>query len=325
MMPSIARQPLNRRFGKIFLLMALLIPAARSSALVIKASAWPESLTVGDRFLYVNVVELQPGMEVEPVTPDQNFGDATVLSAPYRLEKSSANTVAYACTLAVYQPGPARIPTLAFRSANSADTTTYTGDSLSLNIGSVLPADTAGLQIADIKGPRRLREPLWPYFVIVLGVLCLIFAGGYLYRRFTGKIETPALPSTPPWEIALQRLDVLKGERHIDFGRFKQYYFELSMIIRGYLEGRYNTLAVERTTYELEDDPGLKTDLPQNLYENLFDFFDRSDLIKFAKSIPTSENAESDLAFAYDFVVQTKPLPVAEPVVEKAAPQEVKD
>ncbi len=299
--------------------MALLIPTVKSSALVIKASAWPESLTVGDRFLYVNVVELEPGMEVEPITPDQNFGDATVLSPPHRMQKSSANTVAYACTLAVYQPGPAKIPTFAFHSANSADTTTYTGDSLSLNIRSVLPADTAGLQIADIKGPRRLREPLWPYFAIVLGVLFLIFAGGYLYRRFTGKIETPTLPSAPPWEIAFQRLDMLKGERHIDFGRFKQYYFELSMIIRGYIEGRFTTLAVERTTYELEDDQKLKADLQQTLYDHLFEFFNRSDLVKFAKSIPTSENAESDLTFAYDFVVQTKPLPVIEATPEKAS------
>jgi hypothetical protein len=324
MMPSLARKLLNRRYGLMILLMAILIPTVKSSALVIKASAWPESLTVGDRFLYVNVVELQPGMEVEPVTPNQNFGDATILSPPVRMQKSSANTVAYSCTLAVYQPGRAMIPTFAFRSSNSADTTTYMGDSLSLNIRSVLPADTAGLQIADIKGPRRLREPIWPYIVIVIGALFLIFAGSYLYRRFTGRIEAPALPSVPPWEIAFQRLDALKGERHIDFGRFKQYYFELSMIIRGYIEGRYKTLAVERTTYELEDDQKLKTELPHNLYDHLFEFFAQSDLVKFAKSIPTSENAENDLVFAYGFVAQTKPAPIPEPTAENAAPEEVK-
>ncbi len=306
------------------IMFALLYPWAESSALVIKASAWPESLTVGDRFLYVNTIELPPGSEFEPVTPDEKLGDATVLSLPARMEKSSAGTVAYACTLAVYQPGTAKIPTLAFRSSNSSDTTTITGDTLSLNIHSVLPPDTTGLQIADIKGPRRLRGPVWPYIALPLGLVLLWFVGRYLYRRFTGKIVEPVVPPEPPWEIAFRRLDALKGERHIDFGRFKQFYFELSMIIRGYIEGRYDTLAVESTTYELEDDKKLKENLPQPVYSDLFRFFDRSDLIKFAKSIPTASNAEADLAFAYEFVVQTKPQPVPELVPETVTTEEVK-
>ncbi len=308
----------------LVIMFALLYPWTNSLALVIRASAWPESLTVGDRFLYVNTIELPPGSEFEPVTPDEKLGDATVLSLPVRMEKSSAGTVAYACTLAVYQPGTAKIPTLAFRSSNSSDTTTFTGDTLSLNIHSVLPPDTTGLQIADIKGPRRLRGPVWPYFVIPLGLVLLWFGGRYLYRRLTGKIVEPVVPPEPPWEIAFRRLDALKEERHIDFGRFKQFYFELSMIIRGYIEGRFETLAVESTTYELEDDKKLKENLPQPLYGDLFQFFDRSDLIKFAKSIPTAANAESDLAFAYEFVIQTKPQPVPETIPAAEAPEEVK-
>jgi hypothetical protein len=299
--------------------------AANSSALTIKSHAYPESLTVGDRFLFVNTIELQPGMEVDPVTPDEKLGDATVLSRVFRMEKSPANTVAYGCTLAVYQPGPVKIPTFAFRSSNSADTTTYTGDSLTVNIHSILPPDTTGLQMADIKGPRRLRDPIWPYLAIIAGVVLLIFVGGYLYRRFTGKIVAPVLPPVPPWDVAWQRLDALKGERHGEFGRFKQFYFELSLIIRGYIEGRYETPAVESTTYELEDDPKIKTGLSDNLYSSLFDFFTRSDLVKFAKSIPTAKDAEKDMVFAYDLILQTKPLPVPETTPEQPAPAEVKD
>jgi hypothetical protein len=303
----------------------LSIFAANSSALTIRSHAYPESLTVGDRFLYVNTVELQPGMEIDPVTPDEKLGDAAVLSRVFRMEKSPANTVAYGCTLAVYQPGSVRIPTFAFRSSNSADTTTYTGDSLTVNIHSILPPDTTGLQMADIKGPRRLRDPIWPYLAIIAGVVLLIFVGGYLYRRFTGKIAAPVLPPVPPWDIAMQRLDALKGEKHGEFGRFKQFYFELSLIIRGYIEGRYETPAVESTTYELEDDPKIKTGLSGDLYRNLFDFIMRSDLVKFAKSIPTAKDTEKDIAFAYDLILQTKPLPVPETTPEKAAPVDVKD
>lgn len=309
----------KRRHLLWLIIPCILTIGSSASALTIRAKAFPDSLTVGDRFLYVNTVELPPGAEIDAVTPAEKLGDANVLSKVFRLEKSSAGTVAYGCTLAVYQPGLAKIPTFGFRSSNSSDTTTYTGDSLTVNVRSVLPPDTTGLQIADIKGPRRIRGPLWPFLAVPLLVLLLVFGGRYLFRRFTGKIIEPTAPPVPPWDLAWQRLDALKGERHAEFGRFKPFYFELSLIIRGYIEGRFETPAVESTTYELEDNEIIKSGLPSVLYNDLFDFFLRSDLVKFAKSIPTAKDAERDLAFAYDFVLQTKPLPAPEPTSPETA------
>lgn len=289
----------------------------------VKPAIKGDNFTVGDRFLYTNTIALAPGEAFEPLAPEEGkLGDADVLSQIYRMPKPPAGAEVYACTLAVYKPGEARIPTLSFRRANSADTSIFSGDTLTIQIASVLPADTAGLEIADIKGPRRLRGPIWPYLVALGALALLLVCGSILRSRWRKTIETPQPPSVPPWELAMQRLDSLKAARHLDFGRFKEFYFDLSLIVRGYIEGRYETPAVESTTYELENSEVLK-DLPGNHYRRLFDFFSRADMVKFAKSIPTSKDAEVDLSFAYQFVLDTKPAPIDQAVADQPA-EEVK-
>jgi hypothetical protein len=292
----------------------------RAADLHIKATFTPDSLTVGDRFLYTNTVALQPGVTLEPVPIEEGkLGEAMAFSPIRKLDKSTAGTVSYACTLAVYQPGKVTLPTFSFK--RSSDNAILAGDSITVNIRTVLPLDTTGLQIADIRPPRKLRGPIWPYLVILLAIALIVAAVAFLRRRMRGKIIESVIPPIPAWELAYQKLDALKAERYGEFGKFKQFYFELSLIIREYIEGRYHTPAVESTTYELEQN-NILHEMPIESYGHLFDFFNRADLVKFAKSIPTPKDAEADLAFGYSFVDSTKPAPA--PVVETWPQPEVK-
>jgi hypothetical protein len=298
------------KIGKAKIAAALMTAAlypALIGALTIEQSYQPQKLTVGDKFVFKN--EVPAGMGLEPLPLPETFGDATALSQIFKLRKSSKGKEAFACTLAVYKPGEVKIPSFSFRVANSADTAVYTGDTLKIDIMSVLPADTAGLKIAEIREPKRLRGPIWPYIVAPIVIVLLVIGIKLLRDKLRKKALEPAVPPMPAWELAFKRLDELKAERHPEFGRFKQFYFELSLIIRGYIEERYETRAVESTTYELENDDKLAT-LPDDMLARLFELFHRADLAKFAKSIPTINDAESDMSFAYDFVVKTKPLPL---------------
>jgi len=315
------------RYGILLPIMAALLvtfssESARGQIPGIRAFIKPDSLTIGDRFAYVNIIDAPLGTGLEPLPVGEKLGDATVLSPVAKLPGSPAGTISYACTLSVYQPGPVKIPTFAFRDINSPDTNIYSGDTLTINIASVLPADTTGLEMADIRGPRRLRGPIWPYLATAIALALLTYGGLQLRDRWRRKIIQPEIPPVPPWDLAFGRLDALKAERHIEFGRFKQFYFELSLIIRGYIEGRYETPAVESTTHELGGNEAIKS-LPDSLFGRLFVFLERADLVKFAKSIPSTSASEGDLKFAYDFVVQTKPVIVDVSAVA-AVPQEVK-
>ncbi len=282
----------------------------------ISAVIHPESLTVGDKFLYANTVDIQDGYRVEPLPLTDKLGDAFVISDIYKLEERVKGGVSFACTLAVYKPGEIELPTFTFVATDTAGISEeFSGDGIRATIQSILPADTTGLEIADIKEPHRLTGPIWPYFIIPLALALLIYGMILLRRRLGGRTELPMAPPRPPWEIAFERLDSLRGGRHLEFGRFKLYYFELSMIVRAYLEGRYDFPAVESTTYEIENEDRLRP-VSDNLYERLFEFFYRADMAKFAKVVPTPAEAESDLSFAYEFVRETIPV-IEEPTSKK--------
>ena len=306
--------------NKLILLILSLIFAlsvnAAGQQYKIESSVHPESLTVGDKFQYVNRIENPGNVRIEPMPLGEELGDASVLSKVFKLGGQTSDTVAYACTLAVYQPGEVEIPTFTFLATDtSGQSTEFSGEATKLEIKSVLPPDTSGLEIADIKEPYRLRGPIWPYLLIPLAVAIIVLGLVLLRKRLRGKAVVPELPPRPPWEIAFEELDNLKEKRHLEYGRMKQYYFELSLIVRAYLEGRFGFPAVESTTYEIESQASLKA-IDKKLYNGLFESFFRADLAKFARLEPSRSEAEADLSFAFDFVRKTIPV-VEHPAVEK--------
>lgn len=185
----------------------------------------------------------------------------------------------------------------------------------SVYVKSVLPADTAGLDIKDIIGPQALPGRKWLIFVIILAVLGALGVGYYLYRRRLASMPLPEIPPEPPYEVALRRLTGLKADKLIEKGDFKRYYIELTFILRNYIEGRFGIPAIESTTFELKR--SLKhDDLPRPQAEAAVSVLMRADLVKFAKYIPDAQHANSDFDIVKAFVMATKPA-VAEPEAVK--------
>jgi len=258
----------------------------------------PESLTVGDKFLFINTIEINDDYDVEPAPIEEQIGDATVISD----HDPEPGMIAYACTLAVYRPGEVEIPSFVFNVTDSlGNTNAVIGKSVRTTIHSVLPADTTNLEIADIKEPMRLRGPIWPYLLIPLAVLVIVLSIVFLRKYFRKKLDIPAVPPRPPWETAYEKLDSLKAER----------------------EARYEFPAAEYTTYELENTEKLR-EIDTTLYNQLFDFFYRADLAKFAKFLPTIQDADSDMRFAYDFISKTIPVVESEEAKEEKLEEAVK-
>lgn len=267
----------------------------------------PESLTVGDKFLYVNTIKADTSLGIKPADITDRIGDADLLSDVFMINNTKDGDIAYACTLAVYKPGEIEIPSFTFEYINEeGEVKSFTGNSLKTEIYSILPSDSTAIEIADIKEPRKLKGPIWPYIVIPLVIGALIALGYYLRKRFAKDIVIPGTPQRPPWDLAIEELNNLKIERHHEFGRYKIFYFELSLILRNYIERRYDFPAAESTTYELENEQELKT-IDSNLYSKLFELLDRSDMTKFAKFNPTQTDADIDMKFSYNFVGDTIP------------------
>lgn len=105
------------------------------------------------------------------------------------------------------------------------------------------PVTPTGEDIREIRQPRH--EPtLWPWFVIVAGVVTLaaaVFGVRHWLRH--GKFFEMS-----PSELALQRLE--EARRLMDPEQAREYCFAVSKIIRGYLEDQLHLRAPRLTTEE---------------------------------------------------------------------------
>lgn len=168
------------------------------------------------------------------------------------------------------------------------------------------PADPAApmTDIHDIKPALPVDADLtwlwWPLVVaLVLALAALVW--WLWHRRNNQSAMTAAAPLISPEEEAYQRLDALAAD-----GRMgdKKFYFQLSAILRHYVERRYDFPAAEMTTEELLPRVD-RLSLPPELAQPLKRFCRTTDPIKFAGATADQSHMPRDLAFVRDFVWRT--------------------
>ncbi len=99
---------------------------------------------------------------------------------------------------------------------------------------------------------RDWVQIIWPEILLLLIPLFLYL----LYRRFKPKLKKkkemppPPLPERPE-VIALRKIDRLVKKKLLSQGKIKPHFYELSEIVREYLEKRCAIPALEMTTFEL--------------------------------------------------------------------------
>ena len=86
-------------------------------------------------------------------------------------------------------------------------------------------------------------------------------------------------------------------------GKVKAYYTALTDILRRYVGGRYGIDAMESTTDEILAQMG---ELSKENYNNLRTILQLSDIVKFAKGVPTEQENEQVWFDTYRFVEETK-------------------
>ncbi len=158
-------------------------------------------------------------------------------------------------------------------------------------INSVLP-DSANV-IKDIAKPLTLKLGFWDYFIPVLALIILIFiihlVSKLLKRPDKEVTQLEIVDSRPPYIIARIMLDDLIAEKLLESGKFLEFYYRLSLILRYFIEKFYKINALEMTTSEIRyylklSDAQEKSDIMRLLTE--------SDKVKFARFIPDRRQAE---------------------------------
>lgn len=180
-----------------------------------------------------------------------------------------------------------------------------------------MPLDTANPDgITDIKAPAEapltLKE-LLPYIGIGLGVLVILLLAYILYMKLARKepiFAKKEKPKEPAHVIAFRDLDALKEQKLWQQGKVKEFYSQLTDIIRTYIDDRFGIQAMEMITDEIMEAVSKADILDMKLKNELVEILRRADFVKFAKAMTMPNENEESMKFAYEFVIKTKPVEV---------------
>jgi hypothetical protein len=181
------------------------------------------------------------------------------------------------------------------------------------------PDDPNDLEdIKDIIPEPALWTDYLPWIYTIGGLVLAAVLAYWLIRRYKRlKMTGSRHFYLPPHTVALRRLDALASKNLWQNGRVKEYYAELTDIVREYLERRFYIPALESTSGEtilyLRD-----SNFPEEKLSALEDLLEQADLAKFAKVTPPETFHVFALKEAQALVETTQALPETPPVKESS-------
>ena len=195
----------------------------------------------------------------------------------------------------------------------SGDDTVWS-DGLTLNVVQPFEMDTTDMAITDIKGVYK--APVWWWGIFRWVLLAVLLAGvgvagyyliTYLQRRKLEEAgnEVVTEPLRPAEEVALEKLDAIKEKKIWQQGQVKEYYTQLTDVVREYIARRFEVSSVEQTSDETLRDIRPLLSERKDLYDQLRKMLTLADLVKFAKWNTTPDENELSLRNAYTFVKET--------------------
>lgn len=296
--------------GLLLALLVWCVPLqARAQGGDVSARAWVDSTNylVGDPITVHVLIEHPAGATVRPVQEDTLEGFALLQRLPMvpQGDRASATGV----VVARYDSGDVVVPPLVyFYALPGASPDTVSTPPVTVTVHTV-PVDTAQA-FKDLKPPLSVPWTL-AEIALYLGILLLAAGLGYLAYRYwkkrkqvqRGEVYVP--PPKPAHVLAYEELARLKEKNLWQQGLVKEYYTEVTEVLRRYIERRFSVMALEQTTDEILD--GLRSQQPgDGVMERTEKILRRADLVKFAKHQPGISEHEETIAVVYDVVDKTK-------------------
>ncbi len=196
-------------------------------------------------------------------------------------------------------------------------------DSLKVEVNNI-EIDTTKQGLYDIKPLTNVNKSpsnWWKY--LLFGLLVLSVLGFLLYWFIWRKkplSEEEKIALLPPYDRAKLALKKLEESDYLKNEALKDYYSELTLIIRKYLDEKVYDHSLESTTDELINrlnllKEGNQIDFNKETINNIKNIFQRADLVKFAKATPEIALAELDkqtIELEIDHVKEVLPEPTEE-------------
>jgi len=248
--------------------------------------------TLGDVITYSITVSHDPDIVVdmpEYVIPEGLEKVENGKSKP--LKNKQQNTQKFWLKLRIDKTGPISFPaTPVWFNAPDQNKNLIRGkilaSEINIEVQSLLKLEGNVSDLKDIKPISKIDAPWIHYFWKVLGILCLFVLAYVLGKNFLKKSDTKPekISILTAEQQAIKELKNLENRDWIKLGRVRDHFFELSEILRRYLENRYFFPAQEWTTEEIIYHFKNFSDLSDSQKRKVITILSESDKIKFAKA-----------------------------------------
>jgi len=227
------------------------------------------------------------------------------------LKQGGITTYKQRITITGFDSGIFKIPSFYFTvQPNSGTPYTVQSDSFQITVQTLAVDTTKAFK--GIKEIIQVKSSWLDYIWYIVGAIILIILVVFIALYFikNRKVQLPVGPKEPEetfYDKALRQLTELEQKHMWQNGQVKQYYIELTDILRSYIEDRFRTPAMELTTDELLAIVMRNKEMVSSR-ELLSGILYTADLAKFAKAEPLPAEHVSAMEQTMQFINTTKPV-----------------
>ena len=307
------------RFSTLFLVLFSL----SSIKAQVQTQLYPDVILIGDTASLQIIVSAYTHQTVELPQIKNSLNNFIEVSGTKTDTLIKGNHAKYIqnFTLTCFEPGEFLVNALPIK----IDKKIFQSKSLQLTVKDLeVEADAA--KMFPIKPIMPEELTLWEkykkyFWYFVLGLLLAFVIGLiiWLYFKELKNKKYISTPLLPPYEEALDNLRKLDKSKYISSERYYEYYSDLSYILRRYFTRRFEFPANALLTDDLPEAMYQKEYLTRDEKEELHQFLQDADLVKYARNIPTQDKHTNYRKWVEDLIHRTRPL------IEDDMPEHMRD
>ena len=298
-----------REIGVLFILLTCFFSFSQNE--MVKASIDTANIRIGEQFN----LKIRVGKTKNVILPKLQLKGLEIVDST-KID-TLKNSLIRKYILTGFDSGSFYIPRQQIFVRNQA----FLTDSLLVNVATIA-IDTTKIKkfaIKSIKSEPYIFDDFKIYIYLLLTALAIIgfWVYWFVIRKQKEEEEVATYSTLPPYEEAIFRLNELDEKLLWQNNKIKEYYSELTEIVRGYIERELKVPALERTTDEIietltdfNDSQSIITS--KETIKKLKELLQEADLVKFAKSKPLALEIEEDRKDAENVISNLKPKPIIE-------------
>lgn len=272
----------------------------------VKASVSKSQVYIGDAFDYKIEVKAKEGAEVSLPSFVGNLGSFEIKDMKTEEKKDSEGFLlsVWSATLNTFVSGDFALASQEVQVIFQGDTIKTLTDPVAIRVSS--RTTEADIDILAPEEPLALKGT--PWYVIVLIVLGALLLGGLVFLIIRHLKSNVVEKQLPPYEEALLALSHLREQKMAETNQ-AQYFMELGLIVRRYIQRRFGTEILDATVAELKTRMSHVSGLSEAFKMGVVSLALETEPVKFAKMSLETERVVHWENFAYELLEKTKPLP----------------